>query len=394
MAIKIVMPQGGQDLTHGRIVRWLVKEGQRVEKGEVIGEVETEKATFDVTAPQPGFVLGILAQEGEEVEILSTIAYLGEEGEAIPFKGVRSEKQSIKDATQPISNPAVEDGDRSEGLLARLAISPKARKLASEHGISLDKIRSGRMDGKVTVEDVEEVIRAQQAGEALAGNDDAGKAKILKPDRVRRVVARRMQESWSSTPHIFVTRAVDMGPALKYRKENTGLDFSINDMIIRACALSLVEFPEVNASYHNEDTIYLWQDIHIGIAVSVNNGLIVSVIENADRLDLSQLAAETKRVIALTREGKQNSSQPSRFTISNLGMHGVDHFTAIINPPEAAILAVSSIQKTPVVLDDGTLAARDMMNLTLSMDHRVNDGVMAASFINAVKHRLENPQEL
>jgi pyruvate dehydrogenase E2 component (dihydrolipoamide acetyltransferase) len=185
-----------------------------------------------------------------------------------------------------------------------------------------------------------------------------------------------------------------MGQALKYRKDHADMDLSVNDMIIRACALSLKEFPEVNASYHDEDTIYLWQDINVGIAVAVDAGLIVSVIENADRLDLPDLAKESKRVITLTRNGKQELSQPSRFTISNLGMYAVDQFTAIINPPEAAILAVSSIQKKPIVMEDGTIAARDMMNLTLSMDHRVNDGVVAASFVNAVKHLLENPQEL
>jgi pyruvate dehydrogenase E2 component (dihydrolipoamide acetyltransferase) len=181
---------------------------------------------------------------------------------------------------------------------------------------------------------------------------------------------------------------------VNFRKENPQLVISYNDMVIRACALALIKYPDVNASFMNEDTIYLWSDINIGVAVAAPQGLVVPVIDDADKMSLMDIAVQSKQLVEKALAGKQDISKPSRFTISNLGMYHVDAFTAVINPPETAILAVSSIRRMPVVVDEDKIAIRDMMNVTLSMDHRVGDGVLAAEFVNTVKQALENPETL
>ena len=183
-----------------------------------------------------------------------------------------------------------------------------------------------------------------------------------------------------------------MTNAVSFRKENPSLEVSFNDLVIRACALALQKFPDVNASYIDEDTITIWGDINIGVAVAAPQGLLVPVIEDADKLDLKEIALRSKQIAEKARAGKQDFSKPSRFTVSNLGMYHVESFTAVINPPESAILAVSSIRKQPVVIDADKLTIRDMMNLTLSMDHRVGDGVLAAEFVMRSKGYLRIPQ--
>jgi pyruvate dehydrogenase E2 component (dihydrolipoamide acetyltransferase) len=391
MAAKVIMPQGGQDLTTGRIVRWLKKEGEPVKKGEIICEVETEKAVFEVSAPQDGIMLQIIAHDGEEVEILSTIGFVGEAGESI--NGITETQISEKKLLEDINIIKAASPTESPLSHSKIIISPKARKLAQEYGIPLESLTSGRNDGKISSEDVLNVINKSSVS-SVASNKTAGKEKTITPDRVRKTIARRLTQSWSTTPHIFVTIAVDMTNAVRFRKENPQLDISFNDLVIRAGILALQKHPEVNASYINEDTITYWSDINIGVAVAAPQGLVVPVINDADKLSLKEIAFQTKQIVEKARQGKQDLSKPSRFTISNLGMYSVETFTAVINPPETAILAVASIRKIPVVIDDDKIAIRDMMNLTLSMDHRVGDGVLAAEFLNEIKSALENPETL
>ena len=390
MASKVIMPQGGQDLTTGRVVRWLKKEGDSVKKGEVICEVETEKAVFEVSAPQDGVLLQITAHDGEEVEILSTIGLVGEKSESI----------NTTESKAPADLPITESTALSENKVIgqhvskpKVIISPKARKLARDNTLPLGSLVSSRPDGKITTEDVMKKLGAatpQRSSEVLTNKSN----RIITPDKVRKTIAKRLSQSWSSAPHIFVTVTVDMTNAVSFRKENPLLEVSFNDLVIRACALALQKFPDVNASYIDEDTITLWSDINIGIAVAAPQGLLVPVIEDADKLDLKSIALRSKEIAEKTRAGKQDISRPSRFTVSNLGMYHVESFTAVINPPESAILAVSSIRKQPVVVDTDKLAIRDMMNLTLSMDHRVGDGVLAAEFVNEIKGLLEDPVTL
>ena len=392
MAEKIIMPQGGQDLKFGTVVRWLKKEGDAVKKGELVCEVETEKAVFEVTAPRDGFLIKIIKTDGEEAEILTAIGYVGDQGERINFNengGQKKETSQIKMAPQIKKRPLEPS--------KKLRISPKARKLANDHRINLENMVSSREDGKITVEDVENAIREKE----YAHTEQLGKTghgKIVKIEKIQKTTAYRLQQSWQQAPHIFVTVSVDMEKAVAFRREfnqnHTGVRLSVNDMVVRAAAVALKEFSQVNASYIDANRIIQWDDIHIGIATKTEKGLLVPVLENAAGLNMIEISKRTKELAEAARSGKQLSSQPSHFTISNLGMYHVDHFTAIINPPESAILAVSSIRKIPWVDEEENIVARDIMKITLSLDHRIGDGVLAANFINRVKMFLEHPDEL
>jgi pyruvate dehydrogenase E2 component (dihydrolipoamide acetyltransferase) len=384
MISEILMPQGGQDLTTGRIVRWLKKEGEPVKAGEVICEVETEKAVFEVSAPQDGYLLKIITREDEEVEILSVIGLVGEKGDQVTdgtdSSGDIEKKGLSTNETADIAPPPVKEIVQRQ---PRLVISPKARKLAKDHDIPLDSLMSMRADSKISSFDVLRVVE-RRSGSFLA------KVRSVQPDKMRKTIARRLAESWRSAPHIFVTVEVDMTGIVLSRQQTQEKKASINDYVIYACAQAIKKLPDTNASFQDEDTINYWNDVNIGIAVSTDGGLIVPVIEDADRLTIEQITERSKEIAEKARAGKQVFTKPSRFTISNLGMHNVESFTAVINPPEAAILAVSSIMRKPVVDELGGIIVREKMKMTLSLDHRVGDGVLAAQFLNEVKEILED----
>ena len=392
MANKIIMPQGGQDLKFGTVVRWLKKEGDAVEKGELICEVETEKAVFEVNAPCTGFLIKIIIVDGEEAEILSPIGYIGEQGEQIEI--IENEVERGKDTKLESVNRQTE---KFSGNTAKIIISPKARKLAQDHEINIETLVSSRADGKITTEDVQTAI--DEEGSITKQNSTvSGDGELVKVTKVQKAAAHRLQQSWQQAPHIFVNVSVDMNEAAAFRKkcnqEDPKLNLSFNDMVIKATSAAIREFPEVNASYLDEDTIIQWKNIHIGIAVATERGLQVPVLENADKYNLKEISIQTKELAEAARDGKQLSIQPSRFTISNLGMYGVDQFTAIINPPESAILAIASIRKMPIVDDDNNFVVREVMQITLSMDHRIGDGVLAVNFINRIKQLLQSPEML
>ncbi len=392
MAEKIIMPQGGQDLKFGTVVRWLKKEGDAVQKGELICEVETEKAVFEVNAPRDGFLLKIIKADGEEAEILTAIGYVGDKGEQIAL-----DESSMQEGKPTLTKRTAHVKERSSGPAGKVIISPKARKIARDHGINLDDLVSSHADGKITTEDVQRVMRREESAcSAQPAQTNHGKA--IKVGKIQKTTARRLRQSWQQAPHIFVTVSVDMTEATafrqKFNQKQSNVKLSFNDLVVKASAAVLKEFPRVNASYIDEDTIMQWDDIHIGIAAATEQGLLMPVLEDAAALSLIEISKRTKELAEAARSGKQLSTQPSRFTISNLGMYEVNHFTAIINPPESAILAVSSIRKMPRVDGDKNVIVREMMEITLSLDHRVGDGVLAANFVNRIKQLLEHPNQL
>jgi len=392
MAEKIIMPQGGQDLKFGTVVRWLKKEGDSVKKGDLVCEVETEKAVFEVNAPRDGILIKIIKEDGEEAEILTAIGYVGDKGEKIDLN-----KSSGQEAKPTQVKPKAQVKDRFSKSSKKVKISPKARKIARENGIKLDDLVSSRVDGKITVEDVQSAISKEESARAPRKAQIAN-GKVIEIGRIQKTAARRLQQSWQQAPHIFVTVSVDMTEAAAFRKKynqnQANAKFSFNDLVVKVAAAALKEFPQVNVSYIDEDTIMQWDDTHIGIATATEQGLLVPVLENAAALSLIEISKRTKEMAEAARSGKQLPSQPSRFTISNLGMYDVDHFTAIINPPESAILAVSSIRKMPWVDGEENVAVCEIMEITLSLDHRIGDGVLAANFINRIKKLLEHPNEL
>jgi pyruvate dehydrogenase E2 component (dihydrolipoamide acetyltransferase) len=398
MAIEVIMPQGGQDIEVGTVMRWLKAEGDRVAEGEVICEVETEKAVFEVEAPGSGILRQIIIGEAQETAIFSVIAYIGEPEEPIPSP----QDISVAQKGTPISSSSssLSTTDRTASTPDRITASPRARRLADQKGIPLEQLSGTGAKGRITEKDVLAFIEATK-GEPLPGiEEQIDGGRVVTISKIRKVTARKMQQSKQTVPHFYATLSADMTQALEIRaKFNNALSnpeeesLSITDLIIRACALAFSETPELNSSILDEDRIVLWEDLNFGIAVAVDSELVVPVMENVDELPISDIAKERRRLVEKASQGKQYSLAPARFTISNLGMYQIEQFIAIINPPETAILAVSSLEKRPVAID-GQMGLRDMLTLTLSVDHRVVDGVVACRFINMVKTLLEEPDRL
>lgn len=420
MAEVVTMPKLGFDMREGTLVKWLKREGDSVNKGEVIAEIETDKATVEVEAYASGVIKGIFAHEGDVLPIGEPIAVIGSADEQVDLAAIK--KSVTAEAAAPAARPAgpvatappietvtpppqaevapapTDGRARPEAPLeapARIKASPLARRMAQERGLDLARITGSGPGGRIIRRDIEAYLAVPQPAPALP--PAFGEERAL--SRLRKIIARRMSESKQQAPHFYVTTEVDMAGAMKLRQEmNALLDethkLSVNDLIIKAAALALTEFPRLNASFAG-DKITIHPEINIGVAVALEDGLITPVIKNAERKSLTQIAGETKALIARTREGKMRPEdlEGSTFTVSNLGMFDVDNFIAIINPPEAAILAVGSVRDVPVVVD-GELRIGTRMKATVSVDHRVSDGAEAARYLQAFKRVLEQPLRL
>jgi pyruvate dehydrogenase E2 component (dihydrolipoamide acetyltransferase) len=419
MAEKIIMPQGGQDITEGRVVRWHKAEGDSVKKGEVICEVETEKAVFEVASPVDGVLLKIVVSEGKIARIFSAIGFVGAAGESVELEDEEEDAtEDKKEAGKDKKDTGIDVAALREKVAARgkdkrekVKASGRARKLADQKGVDISQVQGSGPKGRITEKDVLAYIETAAAApepataipaafeppKAAAGATDL-RGKSVPMTRMRKVIARRLQQSKQTIPHFYVTVTVDMTDAIQQRKElNTKVDHdskvSMNDMVVKAAAIALGEFPQVNCKIDEDNIVYL-KDIHIGVAVGLDDGLVVPVLPEVDTLSLKGIAKKTKELVNLAKAGKQASLTPGTFTISNMGMLDVDNFVAIINPPETAILAVGSIRKNIMVTADNSFRIRDTMSMTLSADHRAIDGVLGSQFVNKVKYCLENPQTL
>ena len=444
MATPIIMPKFGQMTEVSAIVEWLKKEGDQVAKGDVLFTVETDKSVMDVEAFEAGTLLKIVVQPGLNVPVQSTVAFLGQPGEPIPAvtapalvskptkaatmplaprlerepenafqpKGAHASVSTIQPSnlTQPpqapslfrispraarlaadsVLDPARIPGTGPEGRIvekdvrayldakgySRLRISPSAKQLAAKEGLDILNIQGAGDSGRISLADVER---------ALAERPQA-------MSKMRQIIAQRLTQSVVTAPHFFVTVEVDMTGLVRLRSQlkEQGAPFTVTDFISQAVVLTLKEFPAVNSSTDGKSI--RWNSrVHLGLAVSLEQGLVVPVVRNADELALSEINAISKKLADKARSGKLTPEEMtgSTFTISNMGMLEVENFTAIINPGEAAILAVSSTRQQPVVRDD-KVVVRSMMKITLSSDHRLIDGAMAARFVNAIKQKLEN----
>ncbi len=393
------MPKLGETMGRGKIAKWLKKEGERVERGEPLLEIETDKTTLEVEARGHGILRKILAQEGEVVPITKTIAYIAEEGETLP------EEATVKTPPAATEAQEVEEKPKAEAA-ARARASPVARKIAEEKGVDLTRVRGTGPGGRITKDDVLRYLASAPAVPAAPTAVEAVTGAIpefqtVPMSSMRRVIARKMTDSKARIPHFYISTEVDMTEAAKMRESlipaveaRAGVRLSITDLLIKAVATALEEFPQLNATYDGEN-IRLLRDVNIGIAVGLDEGLIVPVLRRANRMDLVQIASEASRLITKAREKRLREDEfvGGTFTISNLGAFNVDSFTAIINPPETAILAVGTIREKPAVVD-GRIEIRKMMNVTLSADHRVVDGLIAARFLQKVKTLLEAPYGL
>jgi pyruvate dehydrogenase E2 component (dihydrolipoamide acetyltransferase) len=402
----IIMPKMGDAMEEGTLVRWLKQEGDTVQEGEPIAEIATDKATVEIEAPVSGVLRGIRVAENAVVPVNTPLAYILQEGESLPAEGDGKASEPTKPAAAPQpapTTPAAPQPAPANGE-ERVLASPLARKIAAEHGIDLRQVRGTGPKGRIVERDVLAYLESRQVTVAPTPAPTPAPAVAAAPaearvetlNRLRQITAQRTTEAHQTIPHFYLTMEIDMEEALALRQRLNQLDeslrISINDLIVKACAVAIEQHPIVNASYQNGQIVYP-NGIHIGIAVAVEQGLLVAVLKHCEGKSLRRIAQESQTLIQKAREGKllPDEMTGNTFTVSNLGMFGIEQFTAIINPPASAILAVGATRRVPVVQEDGAIVARHRMKVTLSCDHRVLDGAVGAQFLQTLKQVLENP---
>ncbi len=418
MAEVVIMPKLGFDMAEGTLVRWVIAEGEPVAKGAVLAEIETDKATVEVESAFDGFVLKHLVPQGESVPINTPIAVVGAQGESVdpgvggakaaPPKGEAAPQAASETTPAGAAAPAADhpvQPAETAGLPGGLRASPLARRMAFEKQVDLSAIQGSGPGGRITKRDVEAYLAKPPAVSSPArpavASASARDERRIPLTRLRSAIARRMVEATSTVPHFFVTHEYDMAAVMELRKQANALlpeeeKLSVNDFIIKAVALALRETPNLNASVDlAKGEIVQHGQVHVGVAVALESGLLTIVCQDADLKPLRQIGGEVRSMVNRAREGKvrPDDIEGSTFTISNLGMFDVEHFTAIINPPEAAILAVGSVRQAPVVID-GELKVGTRMKATLSVDHRVSDGAEGARFLQVLAQYLESPVRL
>jgi pyruvate dehydrogenase E2 component (dihydrolipoamide acetyltransferase) len=411
MATEIKLPRLGQGMESGTVVRWLKQEGDRVEKGEPLYEVDTEKVTQEVEADASGVLLKIAVQEGE-VPVGQTVAVIGEEGEDVPEGEPEAEPQVDEEPQEEGSRAPARDEERARGREAEAAVetapaelqpattdgrvkaSPLARRIARERGIDLAQLRGTGPDGRIVAEDVERAEAAPRPTAAPAAV--VGEAETEQLSSIRKTIARRLTKAWEApvfqiSMSADMTRAQELRERLVERTREGETKPTVSDLITKASAAALLRHPAVNAHYEDE-TITRFPTANVGMAVATDRGLLVPVIRGADRLTLAEIAAARADLVERARSAKllQQDLEDGTFTVSNLGMYGIEQFIAVLNPPQVAILAVGAIEETPVVVD-GEFDIKPMMSLTLTADHRAVDGSVAAEFLGTVRAYLEEP---
>ena len=395
MPTNIIMPSMGFDMTEGLLARWLKNEGDPVVKGQPIAEIETEKATVEIEAAASGILARIIVQAGETVPVGTLIGVIAEAGDEVTTVSAPSPAPPAPAPPAPVS----EAGEGAAPSDARVKASPVARKMAEEAGLDLSQIKGTGPGGRVVERDVQAAIASGSvpAPPGVPARPSPGATVPL--NRMRKTIARRMAESKTTAPHFYVTVEINMDDAMKMREQLNSVApeaerISVNDLIVAAAARTLARFPVMNASYR-EDNLEMHSQVNIGIAVALEDGLIPPVLRDADKKTLKKIAAESRELTERARANKLRSDDlgGGTFTVSNLGMFDVDEFIAIINPPEAAILAVGAVTRRPVAAA-GEIRIALLMKTTLSVDHRVADGAQAGRFMQEFKKLLENPVTL
>lgn len=453
MAEVIIMPKLGFNMKTGKLIKWYKKEGDKVEKGENFFQITTDKTNIDIEATKSGVVRKIMGEEGEEYEVFEPIAIIAEEDEDISDllnedkKEENLQKKSfIENEAKTIEKPTIIEKEKDKEIIKisprakkyvneenieidltrikgtgfengikeadiikyqennEMRISPVAKNLANKFNVNIDEIEGSGARGKVVKEDVEKVIASRvdkEKNDKMQIDDNEKISRTYAYVGVRKIIGERLAKSKSEAPHVYFKNEVNMEQVIKLKKQietKNSIKISITDFITLAVVKSLEKYPEINSSLMDEKIIE-YKSINIGIAVAAEDGLIVPVIKNAQNKKLSSISYETKDLVNKARQGKLLPEEYSEgtFTISNLGMFGIDEFTAVINPPEAGILAVSSTKDRPIVVEkngEKTIDIKPISNFVLTVDHRIIDGLLASKFIKSIKELLENPLEL
>ena len=420
MATELTMPQMGYDMKEGTLVRWLKAEGEEVSIGEAVAEIETDKAGVEFEATEAGMLHKLRVVEGDVVPVGQAVALVGAAGEEVsidsdvaPSDSLPSvqEEQEIDEPTPAVdTGPSDVPAQEPPTNLQEVRASPIARRLAAERGVELSQVKGTGPGGRITKKDVLSVEPSQAPTEVPVISSDIESPAPASPvsvadevvplTRMRAQIARVTTRSKTEIPHFYVTTQIDMSDAMALRRQindnlkDDGVRVSVNDLIIKACVNTLKKYPKLNA-YFSEEGIELHSAINVGIAIAEEDGLTMPAILDCGSKSLAQIAAASDDLIQRTQSG---SLQPDEYTggtfsISNMGMFEVTSFAAIIQPPQSAVLAVGTVQKIPVIRDD-QVTVSEVMNATLSVDHRVSDGAEGARFIVEVKNQLENPLKL
>ncbi len=404
MVKPINMPQIGQDIEAGVIVEWRVKENDVIAKNDTVAIVESDKATFEVEAFDPGTVLKLLYNEGDEAKVFSPIAYVGQPGEKWDEASatVSHTSETTKTKVRGAASVIREDKQVEGG---KIFVAPLARKLAQKHGIDLSLIKGSGPNGRILKQDVLALV----SGDSVQSEnklDAAAKDNGLRPDvtgvlsedqeipfsKMRKKIAERLTHSKQNIPHFYLTIDVDMTDAMAWRKQNganSTVKITVNDIIIKAAATALSSYRKLNG-HIEADKLIVRKNINIGVAVSVEEGLLVPVIPDADQKNIAEIAQISRQNTEGAQKGILKPQSVGTFTVSNLGMFAIQGFLPIINPPECAILGVGQITKQVMPLDDNCIAVREMMTLSLASDHRAVDGTYAAGFLGEIKKQLES----
>lgn len=403
MATEIRMPQFGVSMETGTVAQWLKAEGDTVKAGDVLASIETEKLTNDVVSEVDGVLLKIVAQEGEDVPVQGLMAYVGQPGEALPDAGGTAAPAAAESA--PVTAESVPAAGQVSG--GRVKASPLARKIAAKLGVDLSQVTPGGTSGRIRADDVRAYaaqVPAAPAAPAAAPAPAAAAAELMDGDTVeklsgmRKVVAQRMQQSHTEIPPVTQVTKVDVTALMQFRKElleKTGKKYSVNDLLLKATAKCLAAHPEMLVSFDGSQIIHR-AHVNLGMAVALDTGLIVPVIRDADKLSLDALAARAKDLAARAKDGglTPDDYKGSTFTVSNLGMFGIEMFTPIVNQPDAAILGVTAVEDELVMEPDGTISKHQVMRLCCTFDHRAMDGAVEARFGMALRDLLQSPVEI
>jgi len=414
----VIMPKAGDAMTEGKVVKWYKQPGDSVKKGEPVAEIETDKVNLDLEAEADGKLGVHQAKEGDMVAVGNVLVKILAEGESDdtpapkaeePQRRATDKKDSVKHTTGEYHEAIEQKGPRRDrsapesNVVAmpsepgeRKRSSPLARRMAHEMGVNLESVQGSGPRGRIVAADIKNARTDAPAGRAEA--HPTLETKIIPLTAMRRTIAKRLGESTGPIPHFYLTADYDVTNLVSVRQqliEMTGSKVSLNDFLIRAIALALRHHPNVNASW-GDDAITQHGEVHIGVAVTTQDGLITPVIRNADQKSVSAIAAEVRALAdkAKNRRLKPDEYQHSTFTISNLGAWGIEEFTAIINPPNAAILAIGTAEARPVVDANRQIVVRDRMKITMSCDHRVIDGANGAEFLKTLRQYVEQPLRL
>lgn len=413
MAEVIRMPKMSDTMTEGVIVAWHKKVGDDVKSGDILAEVETDKATMELENYVKGTLLHIGIEAGQSVPVDAVIAVVGQKGEDISAllteqpkiaspkeETAQPKAEEAKDAPDNKPQPTGGQPQASNTNDTRLKASPLAKKMAEDKGVDLSRVSGSGDNGRIVKRDVENYTPASSSSKqaisipAVVGEESYDEIAV---SQMRKAIARRLSESKNGAPHFYLTMPINMDKVIEARKAMNDISpvkISVNDIIIKAVAATLRQHPNVNSSWMG-DKIRLNHHIHIGVAVAIEDGLIVPVVKFADNKTISHISAEVKE---LADKAKNKKLQPqefsgSTFTISNLGMYGIEQFTAIINPPESCILAVGAAKET-VIVENGQMKIASIMKVTMSCDHRSVDGAIGSAFLQTLKDMLENPFRL